>query len=1129
MFKVEQSLRLSATDLVGHLDCRHLTHLDWQVAHGLLERPRFRDRYLEVLWERGALHERSYVEHLAATGAEVIRIGGVGVTPQFVAQTQAAMHAGAQIIVQAALLHAPWSGRADILRRVAVPSRLGAWSYEVIDTKLARTTRAGTLLQLCLYADLLAQVQGSWPEHVHVVTPGSGFEPQRFRTAAYAAYYRHVKHSLERALHEPSATTYPDPNQHCEICHWRRPCEAKRKLDDHLCLVAGITKLQTAQLQRHGIATLEALAGMPIPLQWKPERGVRQSYERVREQARVQCAARTSRTPLYETIAAEPGCGLARLPEPSAGDVFFDIEGDPFVGESGLEYLFGHACVEAGQPQYVGEWALTRAQERGVFERFVDFIMARWAQYPQLHIYHYAPYEPGALKRLMGRFATREAEVDRMLRAGLFVDLHAVVRQGIRASLESYTLKNLEQFCGYTRAIALEEARPAIASLEAALELGRAGEIDPAARATVEGYNRDDCLSALSLRDWLESVRQQLIGQGAKIERPQARSAEAAEDVNEQQRQVAELVARLTHAVPSDAAERTAEQHARWILAHTLDWHRREFKPVVWEKFRLAELTEEELFEDRAGIAGLELLATVGGTQKAPVCRYAFPPQDLDLRTESALYVAGGVEQLGDLEAFSLRERTLDVKKRSRLAAVNPDAVFGVSIIGPGVLPAALLGLGEHFAQTGFEAEGEYRAARDLLLRQAPQIEPLRRPDETAFAAAVRLAPHLPPGVFPIQGPPGAGKTHTAAHMICALIRAGKRVGVTANSHKVIRNVLDKVVAVAEQLDVELACIQKVDEIEAGDSLRLRFTKKNPELFRALATTCPVAGGTAWLWAREEARASVDVLFVDEAAQMSLANVLAVSQACRTLVLVGDPQQLDQPTRGSHPEDTDVSALHHLLDGKPTIAAHQGLFLDETWRLHPQICSFTSELFYEGKLRPRAGLEHQVIASRSRVHGTGLRFLPVVHAGNQSSAPEEAERIRELVQEILGSSSIWTDHDGQQHSLRAQDILIIAPYNAQVFELQERLPGSPIGTVDKFQGQEAPIVIYSMTTSTHADAPRGMEFLYSLNRLNVATSRAKCLCILVGAPALFEPECRTPRHMELANAFCRYLEKAELL
>jgi superfamily I DNA and/or RNA helicase len=270
----------------------------------------------------------------------------------------------------------------------------------------------------------------------------------------------------------------------------------------------------------------------------------------------------------------------------------------------------------------------------------------------------------------------------------------------------------------------------------------------------------------------------------------------------------------------------------------------------------------------------------------------------------------------------------------------------------------------------------------------------------------------------------------------------------------------------------------------------------------------------------------VDVLFVDEAAQMSLANVLAVSQACKTLVLLGDPRQLEQPTKGSHPEGTDVSALDYLLAGKQTIAADQGLFLEETWRLHPDICAFTSELFYEGRLKSHAGLERQTIRSASRIRDNGLRYLAVEHEGNQNCSPEEADRIRDLVCEILDAGSTWVDREGVEHSLRLEDILIIAPYNAQVFELQDRLPGARIGTVDKFQGQEAPIVIYSMTTSSHVDAPRGMEFLYSLNRLNVATSRAKCVCILVGSPRLFEPECRTPRQMEMANAFCRYLEMA---
>jgi superfamily I DNA and/or RNA helicase len=243
--------------------------------------------------------------------------------------------------------------------------------------------------------------------------------------------------------------------------------------------------------------------------------------------------------------------------------------------------------------------------------------------------------------------------------------------------------------------------------------------------------------------------------------------------------------------------------------------------------------------------------------------------------------------------------------------------------------------------------------------------------------------------------------------------------------------------------------------------------------------------------------------------------------------LLGDPQQLEQPMQGSHPEGTDVSALDYILHGRRTISDEQGLFIEETRRLHPDICAFTSEMFYEGRLHSHPGLERQTIRSTSRISGTGLRFMPVQHEGNQSSAPEEADQIKFLVDEILHSSTSWVDHDGYEHPIQPKDILIIAPYNAQVFELQERLSGFHIGTVDKFQGQEAAIVIYSMTTSSHADAPRGMEFLYSSNRLNVATSRAMCLCVLVGSPALFEPECKTPRQMELANTFCRYVEMAQ--
>ena len=259
---------------------------------------------------------------------------------------------------------------------------------------------------------------------------------------------------------------------------------------------------------------------------------------------------------------------------------------------------------------------------------------------------------------------------------------------------------------------------------------------------------------------------------------------------------------------------------------------------------------------------------------------------------------------------------------------------------------------------------------------------------------------------------------------------------------------------------------------------------------------------------------------------MSLANVLAVSQAAKALVLLGDPQQLDQPTQGSHPDGTDTSALDHILAGHQTIPEDRGLFLEETWRLHPSICALTSELFYEGRLRPHPGLELQEIRSKGELAGSGLRYRQVVHTGNQSSSLEEADAVRNLIMQFMASSPTWIDREGIESPMTLDEILIIAPYNAQVFELQTRLPGARVGTADKFQGQEVPLVIYSMTTSSRADAPRGMEFLYSLNRLNVASSRAKCIFVLVACPTVFEADCRTPDQMRLANAYCRFLELA---
>ena len=1124
------AIRLSATDLVNHLSCRHLTRLNAGVAAGEMEPPSYHDRFLELLQKRGADHEEGYIQHLKAQGLEVVRIGGDTIQDLYLEQTAAAMRRGVDVIVQGALAHGRWCGRADILRRIDAPSRLGGWSYEVYDTKLSRETKGGTILQLSLYSDLVERIQGRCPEQMCVVVPWSEYEAESFRTDDYAAYYRLVRRSLEQALdQEVLADTYPDPKPHCDICRWRRPCEQRRRDDDHLCLVAGISNPQIRELQSRGICTTATLATEPLPLAWRPQRGAKWSYERVREQARVQVEGRTQNQPILETLELAPDRGFSVLPEPSPGDMFFDFEGDPFVGEGGLDYLFGHVVTDAdGGYRHAALWALTRAEEKDSFERFVNVVMERWAQYSDMHIYHFGPYEPGTMKRLMGRYATREEEVDRMLRADLFVNLHRVVRDGIRASVESYSLKHLEAFYGFRRSVSVQKANLSRFSVQSALELGDGPSVSGEDKATVERSNRDHCVSALRLRDWLERVRAELIESGEDIDRPDLGDGDASEAISEHQEKVAMLCEAIAGDVPVDPEERSDEQQAKWVLANLLDWHRREEKATWWEYFRLAELPADELSEERAALSGLAFIETVGGTAAAPVHRYRFDPQETELRGGESLYNLGG-DRLGKLEQIDPQTRTVDIKKRRNTAQLHPAAVYAHDRIPTDVLVDSLLRIGEYVAENGITGSGDYNAARDLLLRQPPRLEgqPVRLTEESALQAALRMAPLLRSTVLPVQGPPGAGKTYTGARMIAELIHCGKQVGITANSHKVIRNLLDAVIVAAQERGISVKAIQKCSERDFGESeFGIARAKSNDGLFTALARGTQVAGGTAWLWSRPEAACAVDVLFVDEAAQMSLANVLAVSQAADSLVLLGDPQQLDQPTKGTHPDGTGVSALAHLLGDRQTIEANQGLFLEETWRLHPAVCDFTSGVFYQGKLKSHHDMETQELTSGSPVLGTGLRLIPVHHEGNRSSSAEEADRVAELFRRLTDGTCVWTNHKGETMTVTEHDVLIITPYNAQVSELMNRLPDARIGTVDKFQGQEAPVVIYSMATSSPEDAPRGMEFLYSLNRLNVATSRARCVCVLVASPKLFEPECHTPRQMKLANAFCRYRELA---
>jgi len=702
----------------------------------------------------------------------------------------------------------------------------------------------------------------------------------------------------------------------------------------------------------------------------------------------------------------------------------------------------------------------------------------------------------------------------------------------VRAGVEEYSLKKLEMFHEFERKVPLEVSREAMRYVEHRLELGWDGDLPENFRMAMEGYNEDDCRSTVSLRIWLETQRKKLTDSGAEIPRPITADGAPPEELDERQKRVAALVECLTARVPVDPLARSEEEAGRWMLANLLDWHRRENKACWWEGFRLADLDDEKLLDERVALAGLKFVERVAIDNKIPVDQYAFEKQETEVRADKDLYHRG--KKFGCVVSIDPVKRTVNIRKTKKTSEFHPSSVYmWDAAINTDAQCGSLCRIGEWVVKNGIDAPGPYRAGRDLLLRRPPRLagrESLAaRASETPENTASRVVLALQDSAFAIQGPPGSGKTHTGARMICKLLKKGKKIGVTALGHKVIRNLLEKVVEAAQELKLDgVRCVHRENHGEESEGIAI--AKDNDEALEALRSgKCNVMGGTSWLWSREEAFETVDVLFIDEAGQMSLADVLAVSQAAKRLVLLGDPQQLEQPVKGSHPDGAEKSALEHLLNGQKTISEDVGFLLPETWRLHPEICKFTSEVFYEDKLSAHPIARSRVLEGHAWLTRPGVWFVPVEHNGNRNSCAEEVEIVARIVESLLMPEVRWFRSAGNIRQLEEKDILIVAPYNAQVADLSARLPKMQIGTVDKFQGQEAPVVIYSLTTSSPEDAPRGMEFLYSLNRLNVATSRAQSNVIVVGNPRLFEPECHSPRQMQLANALCRYRELATIV
>jgi uncharacterized protein len=1113
---------LSPSALNRFLGCEHRTWLDLLDRRGELDAER-RPPRMEHLFERGMRHEEDVVDGLVAEGRDVLSLEDPDADPETrAARTLVAMREGREVLHQACLIDDGWVGYPDFLVRVDEPSALGGWSYEVHDAKLGRHPQPRHVFQLLFYTDALERLQGLRPARMHLML-GDGEHPA-FHPDDFTAYAAIVREQFAGRLGELAGPdprpAYPYPVSACQFCHWWHVCEQRRRDDDHLSLVAGLHRGQGLRLEATGVHTVTQLAALPettvVP------RLAASTIGTLRAQAGLQVRSRGLARPLHELLEPAHDRGLGRLPAPSLGDVHFDFEGDPNWGDEGLEYLFGTVYADGGTAVYWPLWATGRAEEKTAFETWVDWITARLEQHPELHVFHYNAYETVALKKLVARHATREHEVDELLRRKVFVDLYGIARQAIRAGTEGYGLKALEPVFGYERDAELRGAIGSLRRWQAWLD-----DRDQAHLDGIALYNEDDCHSTRALYAWLLARRPEAEAQfGIELaslapEAPTPPSAKLQQYLDD----LEAARGRLLPGLPDDESDDDEPQRAIRTAFDLLGYHRREAKPVMWALFARRERTLEQLRdEDAEAIAGLQVIATED-LGKSWQWTLSFPQQEFKLSEGSVDEPLA--ERGATIVSLDEASRTVVVKRGK---AKGDDAPIALGPGWPIEAEAQVKALFRFAGRIAGEGLDRPEAGLDLLLRRAPRLAagtpaladgPF---DLERLRAQVR---GLDRSVLVIQGPPGTGKTWTGARLALDLIRRGVRVGVTATSHKAINTLLAAIDEAADEVGLAFRGWKKKANDADNDYASDRVVSSKAVPSEAADEGGPVLlhAGTAWHWSRGDAGESVDVLFVDEAGQVALADAIAVAQGARSTVLLGDPQQLAHVSQGTHPLGSGASVLGHLLAGADTVRPDRGVFLATSWRMHPSVCRFVSETMYDGRLSSVAGCEVQRLDSPG-LSGSGLRLIGVEHEDNRGRSAEEAEVVAAEVARLLDGGS-WVDRLGVRHPLTLEDILVVAPYNAQVRCLKAKLPdGARVGTVDRFQGLQAPVVLFSMASSSGDDVARGMSFLFSRNRLNVAISRAQALTVVVCSPRLLGARCSTVEDMQLVNMLCRFAEAA---
>ena len=1140
MYKQAQHLTFSPSDLTLYMESPFASWMERFAIEcpGKASAKDDADAMMDLLQDKGGEHEH---EVLLALAKEELSIANIEGAADKVAATLEAMRSGVDVVFQAALEAGAFKGFADFLRKVPGESQLGDYHYEVWDTKLSKSLKPYFVVQLCCYTEMLEQAQGRRPEFITVVLGNQTHE--RLRTNDYFFYYQSLKQAFVSEQNGFDAAMQPDPADSQSWGNWSDYAQRQLLDADHLSQVATLTRSQVKKLNRAGISSMQQLVDAELPCIADMSPAV---FQRLKAQAAIQKASEGHEQPLFEIVPHEIGVkqGLALLPPSSAQDVFFDIEGFP-LDEGGLEYLWGSSYFDtAGERQFKDFWAHNREQEKQCFTDFICWVYERWQRDPNMHIYHYANYEIAACRKLMGRYGVCETEVDQLLRNEVFVDLYKVVKGCLLLGEPRYSIKNVEHLYRGVRETAVGTGGDSVVVYENWRELNEQGKEGDTWQTSkilndIREYNIDDCDSTQELVDWLRE--QQKTHDIAYIGKVEVEEPEVADDVTERTQLRDQLLVNAEYLKVNNAKQAALIENLAW----SLEFHRREAKPVFWKLFDRLGLSHEELIDD------LDCLAYCERTEREAFkikrsfgFEFSFDPNQQFKGNNNSFYVLGEEDVDGkrikatvDKDESDLAEGRVVFKSTKDelpiLISLVPD-----EYVRPDPIPAAINSQVQSFSEGRLKPS----AIIDFLERNAPRIKgrTAGKPIVTSGDANERLqqiieaAINLDHSCLTIQGPPGAGKTFTAKFIIAELVKQGKTVGICSNSHKAINNLLVGAAKHCQQQNIAatFACTKDTGP-ELAD-LGITILKSNTKLAEQVEPRC-VLGTTAWGFSRDDMAGQLDYLFIDEAGQVSVANLIAISRAANNLILMGDQMQLGQPAQGTHPAESGLSTLDYLLHDSPTIADDMGIFLGTTYRMHSAVNRFISDAIYEGKLDSDPANDKQLIEVPAGYKGplhkeAGLVFIPVEHEGNTQASDEEVVEIKALAKQLLGR--IFTDKNGNQRAISWADMLFVAPYNHQVSKLKQALATMPggndakVGSVDKFQGQEAPVVFLSMCASDAGESPRGMDFLFDKHRINVAISRAQSLAIVVAEPSLVKGKANRVEQMNQLNLFAQLIAGA---